>query len=81
MSDERNRPNLSIDKCPVHGYWAISINEEAVDGSGIGTRVTPGKCCGMWSSVRNWKLSSAEWEALEKEAKFAAKLARTIEQR
>ena len=58
---------LSIDKCPIHGYWAVSVNEES-----FGRRVTPGKCCGRWDTVRQWKLSKREWKELANLASEAA---------
>ncbi len=50
---------LSIDRCPTHGYWAVSI------GRGYGsTRLTPTKCCGRWDTVREWKFSEEDAERL-----------------
>lgn len=50
---------LSIDRCPAHGYWAISVGDEHG-----GTRLTPGKCCGRWEGVRSWRLSPMEVDRL-----------------
>jgi len=42
---------LCIDKCLRHGYWAVSIEDD-----GIGTRLTPIKCCGSWTTVKSWNV-------------------------
>jgi hypothetical protein len=46
---------LSINRCPLHGYWAVCIGRSY--GS---TRLTPGKCCGRWDTVREWEFDEAE---------------------
>ena len=48
---------LAIDRCPVHGYYAVCVGEKDADGNGHGTRLTPSKCCGQWSEVRSWPLT------------------------
>jgi hypothetical protein len=46
---------LSINKCPAHGYWSISIGDE--HGS---VRLTEGKCCGRWDTVREWRYDETQ---------------------
>lgn len=46
---------LTISRCPIHGYQAITL-----DGNGHGVRLTPSKCCGRWDTVTAWKLSPNE---------------------
>lgn len=58
---------LSILRCPQHGYYAVSIDEE-----GGGTRITPIKCCGSWREIKSWPLSSAQWKHIEHLAGVAA---------
>lgn len=42
--------------CPAHNYYAVAIND---------TRVTPSKCCGSWTVLRQWKaVSVSEIEAI-----------------
>lgn len=57
---------LSICRCPTHGYWSVSIDDE----SG-GTRLTPSKCCGRWSIVKSWRLSAQEWDRVIAEVRVA----------
>lgn len=52
---------LCIVRCPTHYYYAISIDDPD---TGIGTRVTPSKCCGRWDTVKEFWLSEAQWENL-----------------
>lgn len=58
---------LVIARCPTHGFWAVTIDAE-----NSGTRVTPGKCCGRWDTVHQWKLSPREWRSLAHECELAA---------
>lgn len=46
---------LSIDKCPAHGFYAISLDDD----SG-GHRLTPSKCCGRWERVKAWKMDAKQ---------------------
>jgi hypothetical protein len=58
---------LVINRCNRHNFWSVSIEDE--DG---GTRITPGKCCGSWSTVKEFNLSASDWRDIEKEARLAA---------
>jgi len=58
---------LSIDRCARHNFYAISIDDED-----SGRRVTPSKCCGSWSTVKQWRLSERDWRELAEEASKAA---------
>lgn len=62
---------LSINVCSRHGVYSISV-----DGDNGGTRVTPSKCCGSWSTVKEWKLSERNWLDLASEATKAAAIAK-----
>jgi hypothetical protein len=67
---------LTINRCPSHGgYWSVGIDLICTDNTGIGTRLTPSKCCGAWDTVRKWKLSSEDWDQIIKEAKLARRFA------
>lgn len=71
------RKVLCINQCPVHSaYWCVSID----DLSG-GDRVTSGKCCGRWKTIKEFGMSSTEWERLAKLATEAAKLAKEEEKK
>lgn len=73
-------PVLCINKCPQHGYMSVSIDEVEPDGrGGIGSRLTPSKCCGRWDVVKSWKLSAHDWEEIIKEARSALRLAKKLE--
>lgn len=50
---------LSIDRCPVHGFFAVSLNQ-----GGTGTRLTRTKCCGRWKQVIGWPMQAAELREL-----------------
>lgn len=65
-------PRLTYNQCPEHGVSSISIDNDR-----IGTRVTPGKCCGRWDIVREFRLSAREWHELER---LAAEAAETMEE-
>lgn len=43
---------LSIDQCPNHPEF-VAI---AVDSDAGGTRITPSKCCGRWTTVKRWAI-------------------------
>ena len=45
---------LEVLQCPVHRYMCVAIND---------TRVTPGKCCGQWMTVRRWKTDGRSFTA------------------
>ena len=66
---------LCFNECPKHSYKSVSVDLIRADGSGHGTRVTPSKCCGSWSTVRKWMLSASEWKVLADEARRAQRLA------
>lgn len=66
---------LSICRCPKHPkFWSIGIDEK----NGIGTRVTPSKCCGTWTTIMQWELSKDDWALI---AELASNASRTVEQR
>ncbi|HDS1550704.1 TPA: hypothetical protein QEK98_002959 [Stenotrophomonas maltophilia] len=58
---------LVINKCHSHGYYAISVED-----NNVGIRITPSKCCGGWSTIKEWTLSRNDWLDLAKEATKAA---------
>lgn len=58
---------LVINKCPTHGYWSVSIDDEHG-----GTRVTRSKCCGRWDTVKEFTLSQSDWQELAMLAEQAA---------
>ena len=66
---------LCFNECPKHAYKSVSVDLIRADGSGHGTRVTPSKCCGSWTTVRKWMLSASEWKNLADEARRAQRLA------
>lgn len=43
---------LSHDRCPLHGYEAISFQEKGAGGQ----RLTHSKCCGRWESLKRWRV-------------------------
>lgn len=53
------RYRLVLNNCPRHGYWAVSLDDE--DG---GIRLTSGKCCGRWDTVRSWPMGAHELRGL-----------------
>lgn len=57
---------LEIVRCPMHGYYAVCIND---------TRITPDKCCGSWSVFKAWQISAADIRKLLPRAKPKAKKA------
>jgi hypothetical protein len=58
---------LSIDRCPHHGYYAISLDAEH-----CGTRLTNGKCCGQWTRVKAWEMTPAQLRSIATEMECAA---------
>lgn len=50
---------LAINRCPTHGYWAITIDDDDT-----GVRVTPSKCCGRWDIVKVWPLEQCDLSSL-----------------
>lgn len=57
---------LGIYRCP-HGCMAICV--DPIDGSSGGTRLTPGKCCGRWDLVKQWRVDAeSTTEAIQNEA-------------
>ena len=52
---EKKVVTLAMDKCP-HGCWAITVNLRGRHG----TRLTHSKCCGTWTTVREWTMSKAD---------------------
>jgi hypothetical protein len=47
---------LVINRCSRHDCYAIAIEDE-----NSGTRVTSSKCCGSWSTVKEFSMSSSDW--------------------
>ncbi len=64
--------SLSIDRCPSHGRYAISLNDEHG-----GTRLTSGKCCGLWRTIHEWEMEANELQDLIQEAKSHLKRIRS----
>lgn len=46
---------LSICKCPEHGTWMLSVDDE-----GGGTRITSSKCCGRWDVVKRFPMTAKQ---------------------
>lgn len=70
--DEAKKIKLSINQCPVHpSFYSVSIE----NGTGSGTRITPGKCCGYWREVKSWSLDARELVTIAIEAECAAEQA------
>ena len=47
---------VAINQCPNHReYWSVSVDKEHT-----GTRITPGKCCGRWHVVREWRMTPTQ---------------------
>ena len=53
------RAILSIDKCPIHGFYAICLGDE-----NAGTRLTSSKCCGRWENIMKWFVNADELRAM-----------------
>jgi hypothetical protein len=52
--------SLVINRCPRHGeFWCVSLDNDTG-----GQRLTRGKCCGSWSTVKGWPLSVVELREL-----------------
>ena len=56
---------ISIMKCARHNVYAISIDDE----SG-GTRLTPMKCCGSWTTTHSWPITERMIETIAEELKL-----------
>lgn len=54
---------ISILTCSRHKFFAIAIEDEEENG----TRITPSKCCGSWTTVRRWKIDESMREDIFKE--------------
>lgn len=54
--------NITIQRCPTHNYWAITIDTPGVGG----TRITPSKCCGSWETVKTWPMDERGWAEIER---------------
>lgn len=64
---EKKVVTLSIDRCP-HGMKAISVNLRGEHGH----RLTSGKCCGRWDTVKEWPMSKKNLlEAADEIRKYA----------
>ena len=53
---------LVINRCPEHGFYAISLDCERG-----GTRITHGKCCGRWETVKSWDLDAKQLRSIANE--------------
>jgi hypothetical protein len=69
---------LVIMRCREHQAWAVSIDDTE---DGTGSRVTPGKCCGSWRTVKEFVMTSALWTELADAAAFAADRAALAERK
>ena len=58
---------LIINKCPDHGIYSISLENERG-----GLRLTPSKCCGTWQIVESWRMNAGELRAIINELECAA---------
>lgn len=56
---ENKTLNLCIDRCSKHDFYAISIGDDDT-----GTRLTPSKCCGSWSTLRSWRFNQEQLQRL-----------------
>jgi hypothetical protein len=63
------RKYVTLCRCPVHssivdgrlmGYWSLCLDDE----DGTGTRLTRGKCCGRWETVKRWPLDQVNIDEL-----------------
>jgi hypothetical protein len=61
------KKRLCYCQCPDHGFACISIDDD----SG-GTRVTGGKCCGRWITVKEFPMTANDWLELARLAEEAA---------
>ena len=62
---------LSINRCPHHGFWSISVD---CPEQSSGLRLTHGKCCGSWAALKAWEVNPADLAA--EILKFAEESAR-----
>lgn len=61
---------VEILRCP-HGALAVSLAGKPTDG---GKRITPGKCCGSWTTIGSWQVDADQIRAdLDSEEVIAAK--------
>ncbi len=72
---------LAINECPKHGYRSVTIDQEFLDGGGIGSRISPTKCCGSWKVVQSWSLPAFMWESVIREAKLALRFTKQQEKK
>lgn len=55
------RVYLEFMRCPVHeGFSCIALSEEGDDACSGGHRLTAGKCCGQWRTVKKFQMD--DWE-------------------
>lgn len=59
--------SLTIDKCPLHGVYAISLDDE-----GASVRLTPDKCCGRWERHKAWPISARAMREMAEELECQA---------
>lgn len=53
---------IAIMRCPKHpNFWALNIEEP----DGCGTRITPGKCCGSWTTLHRWPIGRVDFNEIE----------------
>lgn len=72
------KTTLAIDYCPKHGFYSVSVNTLRADGFGGGTRLTGGKCCGSWSTFREWTMTPEQLrDAANELLEYAAKAEET----
>jgi hypothetical protein len=70
MNNEKMKTWLSIDHCPKHGYYAVSVNDE-----NGGTRLTKPKCCGSWTEVKRFEVGPRQLKSMVDELEFYAESA------
>lgn len=54
---------LTICRCPIHGLYSISIDDDEKGG----LQLTPDKCCGRWESLTKWSMTSAQLRSIAME--------------
>ena len=60
--------DLTICKCPIHGMWSISLDNN----SDTGLRITPYKCCGRWTDIKRFPISAEQLRSIAEELECAA---------
>ena len=55
---------IAINKCPKHGYYMISVEDD-----NGGFRLTGSKCCGSWKTVQRWKVDKSMIDGFNRETK------------